>query len=175
MDPVSRELYTVSNDTGADMVVFGYEANGEALPLRVLHAASRGSWGVSVDRIHDEVAISVEHLNKVVIYRRTAQGDEKPLRFIKGPSTGLADTHCVFLDGRKTTRSWWRTMIRGMKCQPGRVILMGSRETRTGVGSFFAPPGNLWILQFGFIRVRPTGMQPRCAPSREQRLSLVYP
>lgn len=100
IDPVSRELYTVSNDTGADMVVFGYEANGEALPLRVLHAASRGSWGVSVDRIHDEVAISVEHINKVVIYRRTAEGDEKPLRVIQGPSTELTDPHGVFLDGK---------------------------------------------------------------------------
>jgi DNA-binding beta-propeller fold protein YncE len=99
VDPMARELLVVENDTGAELSVFPYNAKGNVAPLRKLSAAGRGIWGVSVDRIHDEVAVSVEHENRVSVYRREAEGDEKPLRTIQGPSTGLTDPHGVFLDG----------------------------------------------------------------------------
>jgi DNA-binding beta-propeller fold protein YncE len=35
----------------------------------------------------------------VAVYRRLAQGDEKPLRIIQGPNTGLADPHGLYIDG----------------------------------------------------------------------------
>src|SRR5215471_682774 len=79
MDPVSREVYTVDNDIGDRMLVFPYEGEGNSKPNRVLHVP-HGSWGVSVNRARDEVAISVEHINSVVIYRREARGAEAALR-----------------------------------------------------------------------------------------------
>ena len=99
LDPVNREIYVVNNDTGADLMVFTYDANGDVAPSRLLHVARRGTWGVSVDQTHDEVAVTVEHVNKLAIFRRTGQGDEEPLRVIQGPKTQLADPHGVFLDG----------------------------------------------------------------------------
>ncbi len=42
----------------------------------------------------------MEHINRVAIYRRTAQGADKPLRYIQGPRTLLTDPHGVFLDGK---------------------------------------------------------------------------
>ncbi len=100
LDPVSREIYAVNNDTGADLMVFDYEAQGDVEPVRLLHPAARGAWGVSIDRLHDEVAVTVEHVNKLVVYHRTAQGDDEPLRVIQGPNTQLTDPHGVFLDGK---------------------------------------------------------------------------
>ena len=100
MDPVAREIFVVENDTGATLSVFDYDASGDASPLRSLNAAGRGLWGVSVDRIHDEVAVTVEHENRVSIHRRTAQGEDEPLRTIQGPNTRLTDPHGVFLDGK---------------------------------------------------------------------------
>ncbi|MBI4483873.1 MAG: hypothetical protein HY652_13425 [Acidobacteria bacterium] len=100
LDPMSREIFTVNNDTGADLMVFDYDANGEVAPLRVLKPAPRGTWGVSVDRKHDEVAVTVQHVNRVAIYRRTAQGDEKPVRIIQGPNTELSDPHGLYVDAQ---------------------------------------------------------------------------
>jgi DNA-binding beta-propeller fold protein YncE len=97
---MARQLLVVENDTGAELSVFDYDATGNVPPLRKLSAAGRGIWGVSVDRIHNEVAVSVEHENRVSVYRREAEGDEKPLRSIQGPKTGLTDPHGVFLDGK---------------------------------------------------------------------------
>jgi DNA-binding beta-propeller fold protein YncE len=98
MDPVRREVYTVDNDIGDRMLVFPYDAEGNSRPKRVLRVP-HGSWGVSLNRSRDEIAISVEHINSLVIYRREAAGGEAPLRVIRGPKTGLADPHGVYFDG----------------------------------------------------------------------------
>jgi DNA-binding beta-propeller fold protein YncE len=56
------------------------------------------TWGVALDLKHDEVAVTVEQINKVLVYRRVAEGDEKPLRIIQGTNTGLADPHGIYVD-----------------------------------------------------------------------------
>jgi hypothetical protein len=42
--------------------------------------------------------VTVQHVNKVAVYRRLAKGDEKPLRIIQGPDTALADPHGIAID-----------------------------------------------------------------------------
>ena len=98
LDPVNREVFAVDNDIGDRMEVFPYDVQGNIKPKRVLHVP-HGSWGVSLNRRRDEIAISVEHINSVVIYRREARGGDAPLRVIRGPKTGLADPHGVHFDG----------------------------------------------------------------------------
>jgi DNA-binding beta-propeller fold protein YncE len=44
------------------------------------------------------VAVTIEQYNKVAVFRREAEGDEKPLRIILGPNTGLSDPHGIFID-----------------------------------------------------------------------------
>ncbi|HEX2714340.1 MAG TPA: hypothetical protein VHM88_19275 [Candidatus Acidoferrales bacterium] len=97
MDPVNREVYTVDNDIGDRMEVFPYDVEGNVKPKRVLRVP-HGSWGVSLNGSRGEIAISVEHINSVVVYRRQAAGGEAPLRVIRGPKTGLADPHGVYFD-----------------------------------------------------------------------------
>src|SRR6266850_4813157 len=98
IDPRNKEIYTVNNDTAADMLVFKYDASGNVPASRSLKPAPVSTWGVALDLTHDEVAVTIEHINKVAIYRRLAEGEEKPLRIIQGPDTGLADPHGIFVD-----------------------------------------------------------------------------
>src|SRR5438552_5491002 len=98
LDPVHKEIYTVNNDTAADMLVFKYDATGNVPASRTLRPAPVSTWGVAVDLKNDEVGVTVQQVNKVAIFRRLAEGEEKPLRIIQGPDTGLADPHGIFVD-----------------------------------------------------------------------------
>ena len=100
LDPANKEIYTVNNDTAADMLVFKYDASGNVPASRTLRPAAVSTWGVALDAVHEEVAVTVESINKVAIYRRLAEGEEKPLRVIQGTATGLADPHGIFIDGQ---------------------------------------------------------------------------
>ena len=100
IDPFNREIYTANNDTAADLMVFKYDNNGEVPPSRQLTPAATGTWGIALDLANDELALTVEHINKVAVYRRLATGKDKPLRIIQGPKTGLSDPHGVFIDSQ---------------------------------------------------------------------------
>ncbi len=97
ISPEAKEIYTVDNDWKDNMVAYPLDADGEVAPLRELDV-DHGAWGIFLDRKNDELVITTEHINKVSVYRRTAEGDEKPLRFIQGPNTGLADPHGILVD-----------------------------------------------------------------------------
>jgi DNA-binding beta-propeller fold protein YncE len=97
LDPANHEIFAVNNDIGDRMEVFPYEAEGNVKPKRILFVP-HGSWGVGVNRIRDEIAITVEHVNSVVVYRRDAALGEAPLRVLHGPKTGLEDPHGINFD-----------------------------------------------------------------------------
>lgn len=99
VDPRTREVYGVNNDVADNMVVFGPNQTGDSPPLRELKV-DHGAWGVALDDVNEEVAITIEHINKVAVYKRTAIGAELPLRMIQGPRTGLADPHGIFIDSK---------------------------------------------------------------------------
>src|SRR2546425_7427181 len=98
LDPVNKEIYTVNNDTAADMLVFKYDANGNVPASRTLRPAPVSTWGVALDLKNNEVAVTIEQINKISIYRRLAGGEEKTVRVIQRPDTGLADPHGIFVD-----------------------------------------------------------------------------
>jgi DNA-binding beta-propeller fold protein YncE len=97
VDPAHREIYAVNNDLDDRIVVFDDNANGDVKPKRRLYVPHQ-AWGISVNPLADQFAISVQQLSMVAIYRREASGLEAPLRIIEGPSTGLADPHGVHWD-----------------------------------------------------------------------------
>jgi DNA-binding beta-propeller fold protein YncE len=96
-DPARRELYAVNNDIEDRIVVFDYDAHGDLKPKRHLYVPHQ-TWGVSLNPSKDEIAISVQQLSMVGIYRREATALEAPLRIISGPHTGLADPHGIRWD-----------------------------------------------------------------------------
>jgi len=99
IDRDAQEIYTVDNDIGDRMMVFPYDAAGNVKPKRVLDVPHQ-AWGLSISPERNELAITVESSRQIVIYRKTAEGHEPPLRTIRGPKTRLGDPHGVFIDGQ---------------------------------------------------------------------------
>lgn len=97
VDPEAREIYTVDNDIGDRMMVFPYDADGNVKPRRFLSVPHQ-AWGVSINPVRKEIAISVEGPREIVVYAQNASGNDRPLRMIRGPKTGLGDPHGVVFD-----------------------------------------------------------------------------
>lgn len=132
ISPEHKEVYTVDNDWKDNLCVYPLNARGEVAPLRELNV-DHGAWGIFLDRKHDELVVTTEHVNKLSVYRRTAKGDEDSLRFIQGPSTGLADPHGVFVNNENeeifvTNHGHWRHTKPG----EGYTLFFGKKATLHG-------------------------------------------
>src|SRR6266849_1429923 len=99
VDPARRELYAVNNDIEDTMMVWSYDADGNAKPSRLL-AVPHQAWGVALGPRRDELAISIELQSAIVIYRREAIGLEAPVRYVRGAQTGMADPHGIYWDDK---------------------------------------------------------------------------
>jgi len=140
VDPVRREIFAVNNDIEDTMAVFAYGQGGNAKPARVL-VVPHQSWGLSLAHQREEIAISVQQVNAVFIYRREASGVEPPVRTIQGPSTGLADPHGIFVDEQHqeilvANHGNWRNEY--TEDRPQRVNAVSYRGVPPG-GKFLAP------------------------------------
>jgi DNA-binding beta-propeller fold protein YncE len=102
VDQRSGDVYSVNNDTVDTMVVFPRGAEGNAHPMREMETP-HGTFGIAVDEGSQELYLTVEHDNAIVVYRKMAEGDETPLRLLQGDKTGLADPHGIVLD----TKNGW--------------------------------------------------------------------
>ena len=99
VDPERRELYAVNNDIEDTMMVWSYDAEGNAKPSRLL-AVPHQAWGVALSPSRNEIAVSIELQSAIVIYRREAIGLEAPLRYVRGGQTGMADPHGIYWDDK---------------------------------------------------------------------------
>ena len=99
LDAQRKEIFALNNDIEDTMVVLPYDAQGNAAPKRMLSVPHQ-AWGLAMSRTHDQIAITVELQEAVVIYKREARNVEAPMRVIRGPNTGLADPHGIFWDDR---------------------------------------------------------------------------
>ncbi len=92
------EMYSVSGETGT-LNVYPLDGRGNVGPGRQLRGViPRASAGVFLDVKNDELFITTEHVNRISVYPRTFQQDQEPLRYIQGPTTGLADPHGIYVD-----------------------------------------------------------------------------
>jgi DNA-binding beta-propeller fold protein YncE len=154
IDPVTKEVYVLNNDTQNWLPVFPRDARGNASPSRYL-AAPHGTFGIAVDEEKQEMFMTVQHQNSVVVYRKQASGDEKPLRTIAGSDTRLEDPHGIALDIKNK-------LIFVSNFGNAKVTPPGSRGGRRSAETYgkFEPPsitvypldasGNvkpLWIIQ----------------------------
>jgi 6-phosphogluconolactonase (cycloisomerase 2 family) len=97
LDPKRREAWVVNND-GGGVAIFSYDQHGDVKPVRELEVPHQ-SWGLSLDQMRDEVAVTSQQYQGISIYPRAARGVARPLRTIRGERTQMADPHGVFLDG----------------------------------------------------------------------------
>ena len=97
IDPKNGDIYTVENDVGDSIEVFSEDAEGDMAPIRKLNVTHR-AYAMTVDEEKQELFVSVQYPPGVEVYRKTASGDEKPLRVLQGESTRLADSHGIAID-----------------------------------------------------------------------------
>ncbi len=97
IDPKTLDMYVVNNDTQDWLSIFSKNAVGNVPPDRVL-AVPHGTFGIAVDEGKEELFLTVQHNNEVIVYRKMAAGNEKPLRELYGDDTHLEDPHGVALD-----------------------------------------------------------------------------
>ena len=97
IDPVTKEVYVLNNDTQNWLPVFPRDARGNASPSRYL-AAPHGTFGIAVNENTQEMFMTVQHQNSIVVYRKQASGEEKALREVAGSDTQLEDPHGIALD-----------------------------------------------------------------------------
>ena len=102
VDPKSGDVYSVANDIGDTLVVFPRDAKGNVSPKRELRTP-HGTYGIAVDEQAQELFLTVEHSNSVVVYQKMAEGEEKPIRKLAGDNTELEDPHGIALD----TKNQW--------------------------------------------------------------------
>ena len=100
IDPANGDIYAVNNDTIDTLVIFSRKAIGDVKPDRELHTP-HGTFGIAVDEEKQELFLTVQHDNAIVVYKKSAQGTEAPLRVVQGDSTGLADPHGMALDAKR--------------------------------------------------------------------------
>jgi len=99
VDQNSGDIYSVMADTGDRILIFSHDAKGNVSPARELMTPHRG-YAVAVDEEKQELYLTVQFPPKVMVYRKMASGDEKPLRVLEGERTGLADSHGIAIDPR---------------------------------------------------------------------------
>ena len=99
LDPRSGEVYGVNNDSHDSMVVFSRTVSGNVAPSREL-AIPHGAFNIAVDEGAEEFFLTIQHDSAVVVFRKSASGDEAPLRLLQGEHTRLANPHGVALDPR---------------------------------------------------------------------------
>ncbi len=101
VDPVHNEIFVPSSGS---VLVFAREAHGNVAPIRILGGPDTqlGGGAVTVDPINNLLIIAGsagqrggEEGNQLLIFDRTAQGNTKPLRVIRGPNTMLTNTKNV--------------------------------------------------------------------------------
>ena len=98
IDPQNQEIFVLNTDGADNMVVFDYGQSGDTAPKRELRV-DHGGWGMYLDhKNYSELFFTIQHLNKISVYRPDAEGKEVPHRYIQGPKTKLVDPHGIFVD-----------------------------------------------------------------------------
>ena len=102
VDPRTGDVYSVNNDTVNTMVIFPRNAEGNVKPKRELRTP-HGTYGIAADEASQELFLTVQHDNAVVVYRKLAAANEDPIRLLQGDQTELEDPHGIALD----TQNGW--------------------------------------------------------------------
>jgi DNA-binding beta-propeller fold protein YncE len=97
IDQGSGDIYAVNNDTVDSLVIFSRQAKGDVPPSREIKTP-HGTFGIAVDEQAQELFLTVQHDSAVVVYRKTAAGEEAPIRLLQGDRTRLADPHGIAID-----------------------------------------------------------------------------
>lgn len=97
IDPATLETYVVNNDTQNWLAIFAKNSKGNVEPDRFLEVP-HGTFGIAVDEGRQELFLTVQHQNEVIVYPKKAAGQDAPLRELVGDDTHLEDPHGIAVD-----------------------------------------------------------------------------
>jgi DNA-binding beta-propeller fold protein YncE len=140
VDPKNGDIYSVNNDTLNTMTVFTREQRGDVPPARELTTPHR-SFGIAVDENANELFMTVQDPPEVVVYQKTAAGNDKPIRTLRGNKTQLADALGIGLD----TKNGWMFVSNfgnAAKFSEGRSGGRGQGQGENGEAQAPAPQGD---------------------------------
>ena len=151
VDPKTGDIYAVNNDTVDDLVIFSREARGNVPPDRALHTP-HGTFGIAVHEEREELFLTIQHDNAIVVYKKYANGEEPPIRLIQGDRTLLADPHGIAIDEQAgllyvtnygATKSFEQQRPqRGSGVHTARPL----QDAPPGTGRFYPPSINVFKL-----------------------------
>lgn len=97
VDPQDGDIYAINNDSDVGLNVFSRKAHGDVPPDRAFHSPY-GAFGIAVDEEKDELLLTVQHDGAVVVWPKSARGEDRPIRLLQGDRTRMADPHGIALD-----------------------------------------------------------------------------
>ena len=97
IDPKTKEIYALNGDTQNWMPVFSTDARGNVAPSRSLNIPGH-PFQMAADEEKQLLYMTIQSDNKIVVYRKQAEGAERPVRTIEGNDTQLEDPHGLALD-----------------------------------------------------------------------------
>jgi DNA-binding beta-propeller fold protein YncE len=100
VDPESGDIYAVNNDTVDTLVIFSREQRGNVPPAAELHTP-HGTFGIAVSEARQELFMTVQHTNAMVVWKKGARNQEPPIRLLQGNQTRLADPHGIAVDSKR--------------------------------------------------------------------------
>jgi hypothetical protein len=99
VDPKTGDIFSAEADIGDSISVFRRGAEGDVAPTRVIDTPHR-AYAMAADEEKDELYLAVQYPPSVFVYRKTASGNEQPLRVIQGSKTGFKDIQGIAVDVR---------------------------------------------------------------------------
>ena len=169
IDPTNGDLYAVNNDVMDWLSVFDRNAKGAAPPMRKL-VTPHTTHGIAVDEQAQEMLLTVQDDHAVVVFKKTAQETDGPVRILQGEHTQMADPHGIALDknaGEIFVSNWGTTNDRPPldSGSGGGGYGRGFNRKDFPVGRFHAVPGSGKILPPS-ITVYPKGAKGDTPPLR---------
>ena len=154
IDPTNGDIYAVNNDTVDTLVIFNRQAKGNVPPTRELHTP-HGTFGIAVDEAAQEMFLTVQHDNAVVVFPKYAQKEDAPVRLLQGGKTQLADPHGIAIDTKNNlmfVSNYGNFHAKEQGGAPSRGQQKANWPTTTevpGSGKFFPPSITVYPLKAG--------------------------
>ncbi|MBI3939639.1 MAG: hypothetical protein HY315_02285, partial [Acidobacteria bacterium] len=157
VSPELNEVFMIHADGGSGIVTVPLDANGAVEEKRFVHTF-HAPWGIFSEPKLDELFVTIEHVNRIDVFKRTATIMDESVRWIQGPKTQLADPHGIYVDIEKNeiyvvNHGNWRHTEPGegwIQLQQMRPELRGKRKSYHDIirplgaqqqGSWFPPSG----------------------------------
>jgi 6-phosphogluconolactonase (cycloisomerase 2 family) len=101
VDVAHSEVFIANFSLPSSISVYPLGASGSVSPIRSITGDATGllgTYGLTLDTVHDEIVVTNSSSNSVAVFSRTANGNVAPTRTISGGSTGLAFPGQVVVD-----------------------------------------------------------------------------